>query len=157
LPLQVFAGLRRFAVAVRARPWLLVAPLAGLALYALGFHADNPYNAALPAHLPRNALLLELDADPAWRLGAGLAMMLAACGLGSVALRPRGAALLYPFAALFLAASWLIEQRYAIVPLVLWLAFREQRGRAQEYATLALWLVFAVCVMAGVLSGRYFI
>jgi alpha-1,2-glucosyltransferase len=84
-------------------------------------------------------------------------MVLAACGLGSVALRPRGAALLYPFAALFLAASWLIEQRYAIVPLVLWLAFREQRGRVQEHATLALWLILAVCVMAGVLSGRYFI
>lgn len=157
LPLQVFAGLRRFAVAVRARPWLLVLPLAGFVLYALCFHADNPYNAALPEHLPRNALLLKLDADPAWRLSAGLAMMLAACGLGCAALRPRGAALLYPFAALFLAASWLIEQRYAIVPLVLWLAFREQRGRALECATLALWLILAVCVMTGVLSGRYFL
>lgn len=157
LPLQVFSGLGRFAVAVRARPWLLWAPLAGFVLFVVGFHADNPYNAALPAHLPRNALLLKLDADPAWRVAAGLAMVLAACGLGSVALRPRGAALLYPFAALFLAASWLIEQRYAIVPLVLWLAFREQRGRLQEHATLALWLILAVCVMAGVLSGRYFI
>jgi alpha-1,2-glucosyltransferase len=142
---------------IRVRPWLLTLPLAGFALYALGFHADNPYNAALPGYLPRNALLLKLDADVAWRLSAGLVMMLAACGLGCVALRPRGAALLYPFAALFLAASWLIEQRYAIVPIVLWLAFREQRGRAPEYATLALWLVLAVCVMAGVLSGRYFL
>ena len=157
LPLQVLGGLRRFAVAVRARPWLLAVPLAAFVLYAWGFHADNPYNAAVPDHLPRNALLLKLDADPAWRLTAGLAMMLAACGLGSVALRPRGAALLYPCAALFLAASWLIEQRYAIVPLVLWLAFREHRWRAQEQVTLALWLVLAVCVMAGVLSGRYFL
>jgi alpha-1,2-glucosyltransferase len=57
---------------------------------------------------------------------------------------------------LFLAASWLIEQRYAIVPLVLWLAFREHRTRQTEYATLALWLVLAVCVMTGMLGGRFF-
>ena len=157
LPLQVVASLRRFGEAVRAHPWLSVLPVAGFVLYAWGFHADNPYNSALPDVLPRNALLMRLDADLAWRLCAGLVMVLAACGLGSVVLRPRGAALLYPFAALFLAASWLIEQRYAIVPLVLWLAFREQRGRAIEYATLALWLALAVCVMAGVLGGRYFL
>lgn len=157
LPLQAVAGLGRFVAMIPERPWLLVFPLAGLALFIWGFHADNPYNAALPGLLPRNALLLRLDADPAWRWCAGIALTLGACGLGTVALRPRSAALLYPFAALFLAASWLIEQRYAIVPLVLWLAFREQRGRALEYATLALWLVLAVCVMAAVLSGRYFL
>lgn len=157
LPLQVLAGLGRFAQALRARPWLLVLPVAGFALYAFGFHADNPYNAALPDHLPRNALLLKLEADPIWRVAAGLAMMLAACGLGTVALRPRAALLLYPLAALFLAASWLIEQRYAIVPLVMWLAFREHRGRAVELATLALWLLLAVWVISGVLGGRFFL
>lgn len=157
LPLQVSAGLGRFVRALRARPWLLALPLAGLALYAFGFHADNPYNAAMPHHLPRNALLLKLDADPAWRFAAGIAMMLAACGLGTVTLRPRAGVLLYPFAALFLAASWLIEQRYAIVPLVLWLAFREQRGRVTELATLALWLLLAVWLILGVLGDRFFL
>jgi alpha-1,2-glucosyltransferase len=157
LPLQVLAGWRAFIAHARARPWLLAFPLAALALYWWGFHADNPYNGALPDFIPRNAFLIKLDHDPIWRAGAGVMMILAACGLAPTALRPPTAQWLYPFATLFLAASWLIEQRYALVPLVLWLAFREHRSRSIEYATLALWLVLAVWIFSGVAAGRFFL
>ena len=156
-PLQVVAGLRDFAAQIRVRPWLLALPVLGFALFWFGFHADNPYNSASPDFIPRNALLLRLDGNSSWRAGAGIAMMLAACGLATTVLRPAGAWWLYPFAALFLAASWLIEQRYAIVPVVLWLAFREQRSRWIEIATLALWLVLAVWIFLGVAAGRFFL
>ncbi|MEO7325518.1 MAG: hypothetical protein ABIW82_11880 [Dokdonella sp.] len=156
-PLQVLAGLRDCAAQMRARPWLLALPAMGFALFWFGFHADNPYNGALPDFIPRNALLLRLDGNSIWRAGAGVVMMVAACGLATTALRPSGAWWLYPIAALFLAASWLIEQRYAIVPLVLWLAVREQRSRWIEIATLALWLVLAVWIFMGVAAGRFFL
>ncbi|GAA0706232.1 hypothetical protein [Dokdonella soli] len=157
LPLQTLAGLRRFAEWTRARPWLIVVPLVLFALYWWAFHADNPYNSALPDFYPRNAFLQALDRDAVWRALAGVVMVLAACGLAPTKLRPREAAWLYPFAALFLAASWLIEQRYVLVPLVLWLAFREHRSRAIEYATLALWLALAVYAFSGIIGGRFFL
>lgn len=157
LPLQVFAGLGEFFNQVRQRPWLAFLPVIVMAAYWWGFQADNPYNSALPQFLPRNGLLARIDHDPLWRAGAGAIMMLAACGLATTRLRPRDAWWLYPVSALFLAASWLIEQRYLLVPLVLWLAFREQRSRAMEYATLALWLAFAVCIVWAVVSGRFFL
>jgi alpha-1,2-glucosyltransferase len=72
-------------------------------------------------------------------------------------LRPLGAVWLYPFAALFLGAMWLIEQRYAVVPLALWLAFREHRKPTIEHATAALWLVLAVWVFCGTILGWFFI
>lgn len=156
-PLQILAGLRDCAAQMRAQPWLLTLPIAGFVLFWFGFHADNPYNGALPDFIPRNALLLKFDSDSTWRAGAGVAMMLAASGLASTTLRPPGAWWLYPFATLFLAASWLIEQRYAIVPVVLWLAFREHRSPRIEIATLALWLVVAVWVFLGVAAGRFFL
>ena len=56
-----------------------------------------------------------------------------------------------------LAASWLVELRYALVPLVLWLAFREHRGRAIEWATLALWLALAVWLFSGMIAVRFFL
>jgi alpha-1,2-glucosyltransferase len=155
LPLHAVAGLRDFAKAARKRPWLLVIPVLVFAFYWWGFHADNPYNQVAPEVYPRNRLLLHIEHDPSWRLGAGLVMVLAACGLAPTQLRPRAAIWLYPFAALFLASSWLIEQRYALVPLVLWLAFREHRGRTIEYTTLALWLVAAVCIFSAVITGRF--
>ena len=157
LPLQVIAGLRRFHRTLRARPWLIVVPIAAFALYWFGFQADNPYNAALPDFLPRNAFLLTLDHDWHWRAVAGCVMVLAAAGLCMTPLRPDAAYWLYPVAAFFLASSWLIEQRYALVPLVLWLAFREQRSRGVEYATLALWLLLAVCIITAVVTGRFFL
>jgi len=157
MPLHVLAGLRDFAGWLRARPWLIVIPLVVFALYWFGFHADNPYNGALPDFLPRNAFLLALDREPWLRAAAGIVMVLAACGLASTRLRPTAAMWLYPVATFFLAASWLIEQRYVLVPFALWLAFREQRARWIEYATLALWLVLAVCLFSGVATGRFFL
>jgi len=157
LPLQTLAGLRAFAGHVRVRPWLIAVPPALFALYWWGFAADNPYNTALPDFYPRNALLLALDRDATLRAAAGVVAVLAACGLATTRLRPPGAAWLYPFAALFLAASWLVEQRYALVPLAFWLAFREPRGRAVECVTLALWLSLAVYAVSGIIGGRFFL
>jgi alpha-1,2-glucosyltransferase len=155
LPLHSIVGLRDFAGEVRKRPWLLALPPLMFSLYWWGFHADNPYNLVAPEVYPRNGLLLHIEHDALWRVGAGLVMVLAAWGLAPTRLCPSAAIWLYPFAALFLASSWLIEQRYALVPLVLWLAFREHRGRAIEYTTLALWLVAAVCIFLAVIAGRF--
>lgn len=157
LPLQALAGLRSAGSWWRRRPWALALPLALFAFYWFGFHADNPYNAALPQFLPRNAFLLALDGNPGLRAGAGLVIVIAACGLAPTRLRPPGAAWLYPLSAFFLASSWLVEQRYALVPLALWLAFRQPRGRAVELATLGGWLALAVFVICGIIANRFFL
>lgn len=157
LPLHVVAGLREFGAALRRQPWLLAVPILIFTAFWYGFHVDNPYNTVSPGYYVRNGLLLAADADPAVRMAGGAGVAIAACGLAFTRLRPAWAAWLYPFAVVFLAASWLIEQRYLLVPLVLWLAFRQQRRRAIEWATLALWLVLAVWVFLGVANGRFFL
>jgi alpha-1,2-glucosyltransferase len=157
LPLHVIAGLSDFIAAARRRPWLVLVPILVFAGFWWGFRADNPYNALFPWYYVRNAFLLAIDADPGLRAVMGAVVALTVCGLAFTRLRPAGAIWLYPFAAFFLAASWLIEQRYALVPLVLWLAFREHRGRVIESATAALWLVLAVCIFSGIVAGRFFL
>lgn len=157
LPFHVLAGLRDFFASASQRPWLIAIPALVFAGFWWGFHVDNPYNTVSPWFYIRNGLLLAVENQPLWRMLFGLIATAAACGLAGTRLRPPGAAWLYGFAALFLAASWLIEQRYILVPLALWLAFREHRSRAVEYATFALWLVLAVCVFSGTVSGRFFL
>jgi len=157
MPLQAIAGLRDFAERARRHAWLFAIPLLVVAAFWFGFHVDNPYNSVFPDHYIRNGALLAIDAQPALRAAASIVAAIAVCGFAFTRLRPADAIWLYPFAALFLAASWLIEQRYALVPLVLWLAFREQRGRAIEWATLALWLVFAVWLFRGMMALRLFL
>jgi alpha-1,2-glucosyltransferase len=134
-----------------------VIPLVVFAAFWWGFRADNPYNTALPSYNVRNGFLLAIAAEPLVRAAVGAIVALAACGLAFTRLEPAAAYGLYPIAAFSLAASWLVEQRYALVPFVLWLAFREQRGRAIEWATWALWLVLAVFVFRGMIAHRFFL
>lgn len=157
LPLQVLAGLRDVAAAVRRRSWLIALPALLFAIFWFGFHADNPYNAQDSWYYVRNGFLIAVEAHPALRVLVGTGAVVTACALAFTRLQPARANWLYPFALVFLAASWLIEQRYMLVPFVLWLAFREQRSRAIEIATLALWLVLAVSLFYGIIVGRLFL
>ena len=157
LPFHVIAGLGELATRARERPWLIAIPIVVFAAFWWGFRADNPYNTALPSYNIRNGFLLAVGADPLVRAATGVVVALAASGLAFTRLRPRAAYWLYPIATLSLAASWLVEQRYALVPLVLWLAFREHRGRMIEWATAALWLILAVFVFHGMIALRFFL
>jgi len=157
LPFHTIAGLRDFASHVRRHPWLIAIPLVVFAAFWYGFRADNPYNTALPSYVVRNGLLLAIGTEPVVRATVGVVVALAACGLASTRLKPKAAYWLYPIAAFSLAASWLVEQRYTLVPLVLWLAFREHRGRRIEWATWALWLILAVFVFHGIIAQRFFL
>jgi len=155
MPLHVVAGVRRFATFVRARPWMALIPVLVFAVVWFGFVADNPYNLARPEYYPRNHLLIAIDSDPWWRAAASLIIALSVCSFGSVSLRPVDAVWMYPFAAFLLASSWLVDQRYMLVPFSLWLAFREHRGVVVELATLALWLVLSVVVFSVITAGWF--
>jgi alpha-1,2-glucosyltransferase len=157
LPLHVLDGLRGFTARLLRQPWLAALPLMLFAGFWFGFRADNPYNTAYPAYYLHNHLPMLIEQRPWIRAFAAAVVAATACGLASTRLLPTSAYWLFPTAALFLAASWLVELRYALVPLVLWLAFREQRNRSIEYATLALWLVLAVCMIHGTVTNRFFL
>ena len=156
LPLQSLLGLRDFAAASRKRQWLLAIPPLVFAAVYFGFHADNPYNTALPDFYLHNGLAQAISSQTGWRLLAAAVAVLSVCGLAPTRLKPAAAFWLYPITAFALAAEWLVETRYLIVPFALWLAFREQRSKAVEYATLALWAALAVWIIAGMLNGRIF-
>jgi len=157
LPLHVLLGLREFGALVRRSPWLGAIPFLLVAGFWFGFHPDNPYNTALPAYYLHNLIPASIGGNPTLRALAAIGAAVTACGLAPTRLRPDGAGWIYPLALMFLAASWLVELRYVLVPFALWLALREHRGRAIEYATLALWLVLAVCMMSATVTHRFFL
>ena len=64
---------------------------------------------------------------------------------------------LWPVVLPFLALSWLIEQRYCLIPFGLLLAWREASSRRKEWITLALWLSLAVLFFWGMISGRLYL
>ena len=157
LPLQVAQGFARAAHAIVRQPWLAVLPLLLMFGFWFLFSADNPYNGALPGFYLHNRLPMLIEHRPWIRSIAAMVATACACALAATPLRPARARWLFAIAALFLAASWLVELRYVAVPMVLWLALREHRSRAVEWATFALWLALAVWIMSGVLAQRFFL
>jgi alpha-1,2-glucosyltransferase len=147
---------RDVRAAARARPWLLIVMLVAFIAFQIAFSADNPYNAAMPAFYIHNAIVQALLHNRDVRLLGAAGAMSGVAVLIMTRLRPPAAAWLFPIAALALASEWLVEPRYMIIPLALWLAFREMRSKTIEYVTLALWAALAVWIFAGMISGRLF-
>lgn len=156
-PLHVAAGLREFPSLVRRRPWLALVPLAVFAAFWFGYHADHRDNAVMPEWFLRNALVMAASNDPVTRAWTALVAALGVAGWMLTRLRPREAYWLVPFSIGFLSLSWLIEQRYTLVPLAFWLAFRAMRGRALEWANFALWLAVTILVLQGTLRWKFFL
>jgi alpha-1,2-glucosyltransferase len=157
LPLHVAEGLVRFARAVRRRPWLVVLPAAALALFWFAFRVDHPFNFIEPRFILRNRLLMWVHERTAARAAFGTIATLAGCGLAMLPLVRREALLLFPFALAFVGASWLIEQRYALIPFAFWLALRAPLDERLERAVTLTWAALALFLAWGMLDFRFFL
>lgn len=69
-------------------------------------------------------------------------------------LLPRGW-LVYVFAAVYLCSSWLIEWRYALVPLAIWMALRQGASARQEMVSLVAWIVLGQFIVWGIFGGHF--
>jgi len=154
-PLHVGIGLKAFAVQVRTRPWLITIPLAAFALFWLLFRVDHPFNQAVEPWMAHNRVILLAQSAWQWKAAFGLLAVAAGCGLAGTRLRPPSAWMLYPLGLIALLSAWMIEHRYALVPIAFWLVFRERQNKKIETATTALWAVLAVCACLGQISGRF--
>jgi alpha-1,2-glucosyltransferase len=131
LPIHV-AQLRERARALRAA-WLLAALPAVYVVYMLTFKVDHPYN-AIP-NFVRNQLLMWAARGP---LNKTLFFLPVALGLSSLWLTrfSRGAFwVLYPLAFLTLIPESLIEQRYAMLSVSLWMLLRRDTSPTAESLT----------------------
>ena len=151
------AWLGRYATAARARPVLLALPLALAALYATSFRVDHPFHAILPDEFLRNGLLLWAIRYHGSFAAFGAVAVAAACALTQVRWQRPSFALLLPVSALFVSASWLIEQRYYLIPFALLQAFRAPEDRRAERLLLAAWMPLALWLLWGTLTNRFFL
>ncbi len=156
LPVQCAQGAARFLAAARARPWWWLLPVLLALVYLLAFRVDHPYNLGEPVAL-RNWLLQRTQQSQSWHLAFGAVAAFGALGLLWQRLLLRPPWVLWPLSVLFVSLSWLIEQRYALIPLALLLVWRQPSVRRIELATLALWAVLAVLFFWGMISGRLYL
>lgn len=170
LPAQAPTLLEAVRWCVGRRPVLALA----VAVFALGcatFSNGHPYNQGgyrapivteageVRAQVPfaRNLLLQEVNDNPAMRATYFAVVTLSVLTL----LRTRWAIpqlrWVLPMALIYLIPSWLIEQRYAFIPLALLLVGRERSSAALEAATLAWNAGLSGVVLWGIASESFFL
>jgi alpha-1,2-glucosyltransferase len=104
------------------------------------FAVEHPYNLIVTDYSLRNGLLkLVSEQRVAW-IVLGVLATLGLCGLGFSRVWRPPLWFVLPLSLLFVAGSWMIETRYAIVPLALLLAVRRPQSEPVEWLTLAGWI-----------------
>ena len=141
----------------RLPPALLVGVLlSSVGLYFGTFRVDHPYNIGLN-YFVRNALLEAMTASTSAGVVTSVAIALAALSLCVIRLRQPVQYLIYPFAALSVMPSWLIEQRYYLPAFALFMLFRESASPRVERLLLAVNVVMALYLFVGVAEGWFFL
>ena len=146
----------RFVASVRQRPWLIAVPLGLAAAYLATFKVDHPFNLIQPPDL-RDWLLMRTQASTLWYCGFGAVAVFGGLGLLWQKLLTRDTAVFWAVTALFVSLSWLIEQRYYLIPYALFMAWRAPQPEWAERATLALWAPLAVLLFWGMMTGQLYI
>lgn len=126
------------------------------AIYLQTFNVSHPYN--FPSdYFIRNWMLYKLKDHFAWRLLAFIPMAWVLLSLATTKLKDPAYYWLYPITLISLLPVHLIEQRYYIIPLALFLLFRSPLSRFWE-ALLLLWGIFLSALAThGITSMKIFL
>ncbi|UXI67361.1 Dol-P-Glc:Glc(2)Man(9)GlcNAc(2)-PP-Dol alpha-1,2-glucosyltransferase [Tahibacter amnicola] len=157
MPLHVVDGLIRFARRLGAEPWLLVAPVLLVGIFYAVYAVDHPYNLIENAASWRNRVLQLTMSSPGFKAFFVIVASLAGVGLAMQPLVNRAGWWIFPVSTLFVMLSWLVEQRYYLIPFALFLAWRKPLAAQVEVATATLWLCLAVFLFWGMMSGLWYL
>jgi len=80
-----------------------------------------------------------------------------ALSLWTTSLHNRSNRILYLFTVLFLLPSWLIETRYLIIPLVLFILFKKDEDRKTAWTTVFWWAGLSAFAFWGSIQGWFFL
>ncbi|GHD62602.1 hypothetical protein [Jeongeupia chitinilytica] len=132
--------------------------LAGLlVVYLFGFQNSHPYNAIQPEYFLRNGLLTLLSSSLPVKLLFFVPIALAALDWLAMAQRRPELYVIGGFSLLALLPSWLIEQRYMMIPFALLLLYRDDDRPGVQALTGALYAIVAVVFVYGTATLRFFL
>lgn len=156
LPLHV-ANIGRILSLIRDKWWLVPVLVVALFVYLQTFAITHFHNFGAPEYHLRNRVLMWLMESRELQLLAFPAIAWCALSIAVTKLRSSMHYWLYPVSIMLLVLMELIEQRYYMVPLILFLLFRTSKHRLVETAILVWFVLLATTTVAVVATGKYFL
>jgi alpha-1,2-glucosyltransferase len=136
--------------------------IVGFVFYLYTFNITHPYNhgGSLGEHnyfFLRNVILRFFTSNIYMRLLFYLAVAYSILSLMVTKLSRKSFYLIYPITFLYLVPSWLIEQRYYIIPFVLFLLFKEKSSKLVELLTVVCYMALSAYFFHGIVNGKFFL
>ena len=105
----------------------------------------------------RNRILLLYSSDLWKRTAFFIFISYTVLSLSTIKLIKKEYYLLYPFAFLSVFPFWLIESRYSLTAIILFMLFRKSGNRKLEYLILAIFAVFSLIFFKGYLNRDFYL
>ncbi|WP_250461791.1 Dol-P-Glc:Glc(2)Man(9)GlcNAc(2)-PP-Dol alpha-1,2-glucosyltransferase [Microbulbifer litoralis] len=156
LPLHI-TNFRKILSRLKNEPLLPLFSVLLFALYILTFDASHGYNSPHMDFFLRNNLLEFIRTSFLTKLLAFIPALIALLSLMVTPLKRGSHYWIYPFMALSLLPIGLIEQRYFIVPIVLFMLFRKPISQKLEYLQATLYVPVTVYIFEGIAKYQFFL
>jgi alpha-1,2-glucosyltransferase len=153
LPLNI-SNFKKIIKLVKKNKKIMVLIL-GVFLYIIAFKNSHYYNAH--TYFLRNRLLVYFTANVFRKVLFAIPIIYSVLSIIVTKLKKKSFYLLYPFALVYLLPSWLIEQRYYLIPFVLFMLFRKKQSKVVEYSTIILYVVSSLYLFYGVVNWWFFL
>lgn len=137
--------------------WTLILSICFVIIYQLTFNNDHPYNNISPDYFIRNYILMHFTASPLMKAIFLIPILFAFWSLIVTKLSRKLWYLFYFFTFLFLLPSWLIEQRYYIIPFTLFILFRDGQSLLTERVTVIYNIILLFILIPMITNSSHFL
>lgn len=130
--------------------------------YLLTYKNDHPYNNYTgiddPFYFNLRTRLLVFSCSGLWqKVLYFIPAAYAALSIRVTKLSDKSFYLLWPFTVLYLAPSWLIEQRYYMLTYSFFILFKEEESPLVEYSTIVLYVLLTIFLFDGIVKWQFFL
>jgi hypothetical protein len=155
LPLNIL-NLSKVYVLLKGKRSIVIGVLL-FAIYMFTFAVDHPFNLQWTDYFLRNRVLAFFTSTVLLKVLFFIPVAYSLLSIRVTELHWKSFYLIYPFAFVYLASLWLIEQRYYLIPFSLFMLFRKESSKLVEYSSLVLYLVGSMVLFYGIKKGVFFL
>lgn len=155
LPLNI-ANFKKIYQSIKKNKGIILFVLLTFLVFIITFRVNHPLNTNNFGYL-RNNLLLYIDSALYLKILFFIPVAYSIFSISVIKLKEKVHYLLYPFTLLSLIPCWLIEQRYYLIPFILFIVFSKKNSILIEIPTIFIYIVVSVIFIIGMRYGFFYI
>lgn len=146
---------------IKTNRWVIIGILGFFIFYLLTFNQLSPNNLKgeerlIINYFLRNEILITFTSSILFKILFFIPVVYSLLSIAITPLYKKSYYLFYPFIVLYFIPIWQIIPRYSIIPLVLFILFKETNSKSIEYSTTAIWVVLSIFLFYGTLQGWFY-